>query len=201
MKELKITQALQEGWKATKANFWMLAGFVAVFALLGALGNSGTPEKLVFELVSMALSAVLMLVCLRIIRADGVHVGGIGDLPLSTGKVLQFLWVNLVYLAIVFGGFLLLVVPGFYWALKYQYAPLLALDEDLPLGEALKRSAALTEGVKWSFLTFTIYSIGIALLGLLALVVGLIPAFLTIHLAWVWLFEDLKRQEAAGSRG
>jgi len=201
MKQLNISQAIQEGWKGTKANFWMLAGFMALFFVLGWLESMGTAARLVFNVVSWILTAVLMMVSLRIVRGGNRHLDGLGDLPLGPGKILQYFVVNLVTGLIVIGGLLLLVVPGIYWALKYQYAPLLALDQDLSVGEALKRSAELTDGVKWGFVTFLIYAIGIGLLGLLALVVGVIPAGLTVHLAWIWLFEDLKRQDPAGSRG
>ncbi len=47
------------------------------------------------------------------------------------------------------GGFILLVIPGIVWALKYAFSALLALDQNLTPMESVRFSARMTQGSKW----------------------------------------------------
>lgn len=86
-------------------------------------------------------------------------------------------------------GFVLFIVPGIVLAGRLSLMPLFAVDQELtPLG-ALKASWTATSGQGWTMLKFVAASFGIALLGLLLLVVGLIPAIALIMLARAELYR------------
>jgi len=71
-------------------------------------------------------------------------------LKASFKKVLSFFWVSLLKSLIILGGFILFIVPGVIWAVKYGFAPLVVVLENKKGVSALRRSAELTRGYRWS---------------------------------------------------
>jgi len=71
-------------------------------------------------------------------------------------------------------GFILLVVPGIYWAIKYSFSELLFIDKEIGIKEAFNLSGKMTQGIKWQLILFGLAILGINILGVLALGVGLI---------------------------
>ena len=55
---------------------------------------------------------------------------------------------------IVLAGFILLIIPGIIWSIKYQYMIYLVIDKNMGIRESMKLSAAMTDGVKWDLLAF-----------------------------------------------
>jgi len=90
-------------------------------------------------------------------------------------RFLKFFAVSILYQLIVFVGLIFLVIPGIYLALRYQYAQYIIIDDkEISIGKAFKRSAEMTKGLKWRILWLGIVSVGIVILGLLALGFGLL---------------------------
>lgn len=85
-----------------------------------------------------------------------------------------FLGVTILYGLIVMGGMLLFVVPGVIWMLKYLFAPWLVIDQKMSPMDALNKSAEMTDGLKWDLLAFYFLVSTIAMLGAIALYVGMI---------------------------
>ena len=70
-------------------------------------------------------------------------------LKASFKKVLSFFWVSFLKSLIILGGFLLFIIPGIIWAVKYGFAPLAVILENRKGISALRRSAELTKGYRW----------------------------------------------------
>jgi uncharacterized membrane protein len=109
--------------------------------------------------------------------------------PISTsdflkghGDFLVFLLAWVLYTLVVGAGLLLLIVPGLMWAVRYGLYGFVVVDQHAEPVEALKRSAVLTEGVRWEVFAFGLAAIGVNILGAIALGVGL---FVTIPLTAV----------------
>ena len=90
------------------------------------------------------------------------------------------LWVTILRGLIVFGGLLLLVVPGVIWALRYSLATQVAIIEGKHGMDALRRSREITNGkLLETFINFGVisaivgYGIWLTMLGVLALLVVL----------------------------
>lgn len=194
VKHVDIGGSIRAGWRGTVDNLGLMLGLGAAYFGANLLGQRGGPLlKGASALVQLLLMAVIVLVCLRLARQPG-RAAGLAELPLSPQRVLRFIGVTLVTVLLAFFGLLLLVVPGVYWGLKYSFAAAFVLEDGDGILRALERSAALTEGVKWELLAQIVVFIGVLLLGLLALLVGLLPAFLLIQVAWAWTYVDLRRQ-------
>ena len=60
--------------------------------------------------------------------------------------------------------------------------------------DSFLESARVTKGARWKLLGFWFVMIGVMILGLIALVVGVIPAILTVSIANALIFIHLKKQ-------
>lgn len=88
-------------------------------------------------------------------------------------------------------GVILLVVPGIYLALKYQFTIQLIIDKNLGVMAAMKESARITNGNKMAILVFDLQCFGIVILGALAPGVGLLVALPTVELATIKVYRSL----------
>ncbi len=93
---------------------------------------------------------------------------------------------------IVVGGMILLIIPGIIFALMFQFATYLVVDRGLTPLEALKQSKRITDGHKWTLLLLALAVIGINLLGLIALIVGLLVSIPVTALAMVHAYRTLE---------
>jgi hypothetical protein len=194
-KQVKTMESIKAGWAAMGQNLWLLLGLGAVYAVsIGVSELAGTLGQLLGTVVQWVLMGVFMLAGIHIMRHDGAKAEGIGVLPLEGPRMLNFLLVTLVSTLIIIGGLLLLIVPGFIWAIKYGFASAFALEEGCGVKESLRRSAELTEGIKLDLFVQALVFMGVIILGVLALLVGVIPAIFTVMLAWSWTYVDLRKQ-------
>ena len=99
----------------------------------------------------------------------------------------------LVGLIIAF-GFILFVIPGICFALKYSMVPYLIIDKDMDIGESLKESSKVTKGVRSEILLMYIVSGLLILLGVLVLGVGVIPAFIVVSIVQAYVYDTLLKQ-------
>ncbi|MCD8495028.1 MAG: DUF975 family protein [Candidatus Pacebacteria bacterium] len=107
----------------------------------------------------------------------------------------KFILAGLLYMLIVFGGFILLIIPGIYFAITYQYWPYIIIQNpEMGIWQTFKKSARITKNVKWKLLLAGIVFGLVQLLGLLALVVGIIVAYPIALLAGASVYKTLKDQ-------
>ena len=110
--------------------------------------------------------------------------------------LLNFLAAGFLYNIIVAIGLILLVVPGIYFAIRFQYFGYLIADKNLGPIQAFKESTQLTVGVKWGLFKFGFLLGLINILGFLALIVGLILTIPTSMVANGYMFRKLQRDTA-----
>lgn len=105
---------------------------------------------------------------------------------------LKFITAQILMMLIVLGGFLLLIVPGIYFSLKYMFTPYLVVDKGMGPIEALKASGEMTKGVKWDMVGFIAATVVLMYSGILALFVGLLVTIPLGTLAYVILYDRLR---------
>ena len=113
------------------------------------------------------------------------------DLLKNGDRVLSYFLGNLLVGVIVAAGLVLLVIPGIYWALKYMYVPYLIADRNLKVGEAMRLSAVMTNGVKWKLVGYGFVQLGLIIAGVLALFVGLLAVLPTLWLTSLGIYQQL----------
>ena len=118
----------------------------------------------------------------------------------SQGALLwRGLGVTLLTLLIVVVGFLLLIIPGIIWSIKYSMAMYCLVDKKLGVKESLKMSAELTRGVKWQLFGFWLVLGLINLAGFLALVIGMVITVPLTMLAQAHVYRHLTKQAGSAS--
>jgi hypothetical protein len=185
-------EALEFGWQRTLANAKPLLALGLVNAVLAMVSRGLTEGRgtLLASLVVQVAQAAVGMAFLRVLLK--LHDGQPIDLR-RVSQLLQgfatYLLTSLLLGLLIALGFVLLIVPGVWWALRYGFAPMLVVDRGLEPAQAFRESRRLTEGVKGELLAFAALACGVNLLGALA------------HRAHYRAGRGLHSAPAAGSSG
>ncbi len=192
MKQIEIGKALSFGWEKVEKDFWYFVGLAAVYMVISSFGSYETKYNLHFNILGIFIGAWLVAGLTRI--ALDYYAGK--RLPFEAlFTQFRYFWrivgAQILVGLIVIGGLILLIVPGIYWALKYQFVTNIIVDKDLGILEAMHQSGELTKGVKLRLLLFDLACAGVMILGAIALGVGVLVAFPIILLSGIWVYKKL----------
>ncbi len=109
----------------------------------------------------------------------------------SPSKIWNYFFATLFYGLVVLVGLILLIVPGIYFSIKYMYVPYLVIDKELSITDAFKKSADMTSGEMWHLIGFGLVSFAVMMVGLLAFLVGVIPAAMLSYVAYAYVYRKL----------
>ncbi len=176
-----VSHVFAQGWEVFKKH-WLLIWGVQLLPMVVGFVYSMLTESLRSGGLSLILSLVYIVVQIMIgmgvaraliALARGNEVT-IETLKSPLAQIGNYFLVVLLYSLIMIGGFILLIIPGIIWSIKFMYAPFLVVDQGLGPMEALKRSSQMTKGIKWDLFAFSFAAAIFGYLGVLALVVGLL---------------------------
>jgi uncharacterized membrane protein len=200
-------EALQFGWNTLKSNLGFFIGLLIVSGLLYAVPfiiaekawEANIFLGVILYIADFALTIIISMGLVKIaLRFCDSEKGGFSDLFSQYRLFFKFLFATILYALIVFGGTLLLIVPGIIWGIKFWFYDYFVIDKNLGPIEALKRSSAITRGVKWNLFVFFLLLLGINLLGALCLLIGLFATIPTTMVAAAFVYRKLlARTEAA----
>ncbi|MEK7556829.1 MAG: hypothetical protein AAB538_02525 [Patescibacteria group bacterium] len=197
--KVKIGDAFRFGWQIFKSNIWFLIGVTLVQFLLPRLASpfmdtENEAMRFTILVISVGLSMLLSIGAIKIALAlvDGKR-PEFAELFRHYRFIARYFGLSLIYSVIITAGFVLLIIPGIYWALKYQFAAYFVVDKNLGVFEAFHRSADITRGVKWPLFQFMMVQIPLNLLGFLALGVGLLVTIPVTMLAYGKIYRDLEK--------
>lgn len=131
-------------------------------------------------------------VYLQLIRGEKFDVSAIFD-GFKTNYI-NVILANLLTSAIVIAGILLFIIPGIIFACKLAFVPYLVMDKKLDAVEAVKVSWEMTKGHTMTIFLMALLAIPIAILGLLMLVIGIIPASMWIEGAFAAIYFTVDKQ-------
>ncbi len=200
-KSFSIKEAVKFGWNKMRENL----GFFIIFLVVCFLVNfffetfAGLFEErlpifsLLFSiggvLASFLISFVSIRIALNICDGAALKVSELFQFPLR--RFLRFILGNILYILLVAAGFMLLIVPGLIWMIKYQYVQYLIVDKDSPVGEAFSESGRITSGVKWPLFWFAMLLGLINIAGALFFLVGLFVTIPTTIVAVAYVYRKL----------
>lgn len=200
MEYFQIGEAFRLAWekfKAHKVFLWKLLGVIVASQVLFGTLEKITEEMGAFSvLVSIAAVFLTVLIDLGLTRLslnliDHNTEGKLGGVFAFNRLFWQYVGASLLFTLIVGAGFFLLVIPGIYFMLKYQFFSQLIVDKNMGVIEALKKSGEITKGVKWQLLGFALAIIGVNLLGALALGFGLLVTIPVTLVAYTIVYRKL----------
>ena len=86
-----------------------------------------------------------------------------------------------------------------YFALRFMYSQYFLIDKNSGITDSLKLSSEATRGVKWQLIGFGFVSLGIVILGFIALLVGLFVAIPVAILANAAIYLQLTGQSVSAA--
>jgi uncharacterized membrane protein len=208
--EFSTGSAIRFGWETFKRRPWFFVGStlvilivsLAVDSLIGVIDGvmSGGPDQpsIFGMLVNFALGTLVSMGATAFYLAahdnpDTVELSSLWH-PRPFWKYLG----ASILLGLAIGiGFILLIVPGVIFALMFLFTTFIVIDRELGPIEAMKESHRITRGHKWPLLGFVIVLTLINLLGVLALVVGLLVSIPVSTLAFVHAYRVLSAKAGA----
>jgi hypothetical protein len=187
--KLDVLGCYERSWNLLKAYFWPLLGVTVLIVLIS--GATGMIPILGYA--GFALSGVfaggLQYYYLKKIRGLPVELGdafagfSLAFVPLLIAGTLCLLFSTL--------GILLLILPGIYLSVAYQFTYLLVLDRKLGFWEAMEVSRRVITAQWWRMFGLILLAIPFVLAGFLCLIVGFFVALVLVYGAVVCAYEDL----------
>jgi hypothetical protein len=208
-KYFNFSDVLGYGWRVMKANFWFFVGLGFTFLVITYLPIilRAAVERLYLPTVirlPLTLSLTLVGWVINIILSIGLIKISLSfcdeQRPVfitlfdAGGCFWRYVGTAILYGLIVLGGFVLLIVPGIIWGVKFGLCFYFVVDKGLGPIEALKASSRTTMGVKWQLFGFAAICGLINLLGLLCLIFGIFAAYPTVIIAKALLYRQLSAQ-------
>lgn len=219
MEKLSIKSCIAYGWKTFWSRPWLfvLAGVItfgvnAIFSIpqeiLDSASNAATGSaamqlalfSLVFGIIGFIVSVYIQMGTMHFtLKAhDDIATTSVRDLLMLKG-FWRYLGVSVLVFLAVLAGLILLIVPGIILALALSFATYLVIDKGLGPISAFKESMAITKGNRWNLFVLGLAICGLNILGLLALVVGLIVTIPVSMLASVHAYRLLSGSRTAST--
>jgi len=208
-KNFSFREVLGFGWQVMKSNlgFFIGLGFLyLIITNLAAIAQQiieflNIPQEFVvisvilLEIFGAIISIVVGIGLIKIALSfcDGIK-PPIGTLFNGLDCFWRYLGTGILYGLIVLGGFLLLIIPGIIWSVKYSLCYYFVIDKGLGPLDALKASGRATMGVKWQLFGFGIVCGLIVILGLICLIIGVFAAYPTVLVASALVYRQLMDQ-------
>lgn len=204
---LPIGDALRFGWEGTKKNFWFLLGVHLLFYLIqfgAAIALTFLSEAneqlaaglgmLVNLVANVVLPTGMAAVALKI--CDGLK-PRLEDF-LCDGKTLLYFLLELFLVGtILVAGFLLLIFPGIYLAIRLSQCTYYVVEQKNDPIDAIRNSWEATRGMAGPLFVYFLAAVGLVFGGFLLLVVGVIPAWFVTMIASAYIYRVLNRRLTA----
>ncbi len=192
-------EAIRFGWETMKDNlvFYVVILLVAGiltggFSGLGRLSFDGFYPFAPFGLLSAILSVFFGIAYARIsLKLVDGEKPEFTDLWESYRLFWKYLGGGILYGLIVLGGFILLIVPGVIWAIKYSQWEFFVVERGMGPVESIKASGLITRDAKWNLFVLGLMFLGVVILGALACGVGLFAAIPTVMIARAFVYRKL----------
>lgn len=198
-------EAISFGWKTTKENFWFFVGILFIMGLVKffpavakeILKGEGKSLIDILNIVSVILGIILGMGLIKIcLKFYDQEKSKFSDLFSQYPLFFKMLFGSIFYTLIVIFGFILLLIPGIIFAVKFYLFEYFIVDKGLGPIEALKKSWRIAKGSGWNLFAFLLLISAINLLGALAFMVGLLLTLPTTALATVFVYRKLLVNEA-----
>jgi uncharacterized membrane protein len=196
--------AIRYGWETFKRRPWFFVGATFVILLLSGLINglasgidavftgSADEPSIAGMIVNLGLGTLLSMgvTAFYLVAHDNPEAADL-SLLWHPQPFWKYLGMYLLVALVIAAGLILLIVPGIIFALMFMFAPLIVIERERGPIDAMKASNRVTRGHKWPLLGLVALLILINVLGVLALVVGLLVSVPVSTLAFMHAYRSL----------
>ncbi len=184
--------AIKFGWETTTGNIGLLVLGWVIFIAIGMMPVFAS-DSWVVMVVAWVFDAVVWMGLIRMtLRFVDGDKGELADLFSTFPLLLKFLVASITVGVVVMVGFCLLVIPGIYWSIRLYMFPWVLVDKDVGPFEAMRQSWEMTRGSCWNFFLLALLLGAVNILGMMALLVGLL---ITVPLSIVAIGYAYRRLE------
>ena len=183
-------QCLSRGWDLVKANFWLTVGatFVvsSIISVISAVPHLGL---LIGPMAASVLYGGLYFMFLKLVRgqpadfSDAFAGFSHSFVPLFFAGIVTTLLTGL--------GFVMCLLPGIYLAVVWAFTPALVIDKKIDFWPAMELGRKVISAQWWQCFGLCILFVLVALMGLLACLVGVYVAMPVIMAAGAYAYEDI----------
>ena len=202
-KDFSIEEALQYGWNIMKANIWFFVGVLVVaWAIAGiphvianVLQRDSVGVSIIFRIIAWAadiiISIGLITIALKFLDNQQPMFENLFSFKPYFWK---YLGASILTGLVVWAGLILFIIPGIYWALKFQFYGYFVVDKGCEPIESMRRSSQITQSVKWKLLGFGIVLAVINIIGAICLFIGLFVTVPVTLLAYSFVYRKMLGQ-------
>ena len=199
--KLVYSDIFKAAWKGLKAQFWLLVGLVIGFTIIySLLVIFTTPAKGEFISIGSIIISIIgsfmmgifymgyLKNCMQTLDGEEPQFSAYGQV---SRKLITFIIANIIYSAIVALGFVLLIIPGIYMALRLQFFYAAIVEDNAGIIESLKRSWTMTKGYSLELFILMLIALLICFIGTVALFVGIFIATPLVVLMYGYTYRKL----------
>jgi uncharacterized membrane protein len=202
--EFTAGSAIRFGWETFKKRPWFFVGASVVIAIAyiivglissgvdAGLGGSAEDPTAAGSIINFVLGTFISMgvTAFYLAAHDNPQTVELSALW-HPRPFLKFLGASILVTFAVVIGLALLIVPGIIAMLFFLFTTFIVIDRDLGPIDAMKESMRITSGHRWTLLGLVVLLTLIALLGAIALGVGLLVALPVITLAFAHAYRVL----------
>jgi Predicted integral membrane protein len=201
VRKFMLSDVLRVSWSVYLSQIWILTGLIIGYVIINLLLNLFVPSP--FQGTMNAAGATLSLISYlfsllftlgytkNMFQAlDGVE-PQFSAYGKESRKLFKILFAGLLFSIIFAIGLALLILPGFYLAIRLQFYYTSIVEEDTGVVSSLKRSWEITKGQEVPLLLLLLTEIMLAILGLLLFVIGIFITAPLIAMMNCYVFRKL----------
>jgi len=202
-KSFSKKEALQFGWETTKNNLGFFIDFLIISIILivvsGIIAIITIENNIFLGVIFHLVYYILILIIsmgwakIALMFCDNEK-GSFKELFSQYPLFFKYLAGFIIYTLILYGGLILLIIPGIIWMVKSLFLSYFIIDKKLGPIKALKKSFVITKGHGWNLFIFLLITFGINLLGVLVLLVGLLITLPMTTIATAFVYRKLSTQ-------
>ncbi|MDR0394024.1 MAG: hypothetical protein LBH77_02585 [Tannerella sp.] len=205
--KLVYSDIFGKAWKGLISQFWLLVGLIIGFTIvysllyifaLPAKGESMTISGIIVSVLCWLLLCLFQMGylknCFQTLDGEEPQFSSYGQV---TRKLPAYLVASIIFMLVVAAGTALLIVPGIYLSLRFQFFFASMVDENTGIIESFKRSWEITKGHTLTLFIVLLMIFLINLIGLLALIVGIFAAIPLTILMYGDIFRRLTAPTAS----
>lgn len=199
VRKFSIEEAISFGWKTTTKNIVFIIILFVIFLLISMISQAVTRMTsgnflfvAIVTVISWVINAILTMGIVKIaLRFCDNQKPAFEDLYSSYPLALKYIGALILFWIICGVGLILLIIPGIILMLKLQFFTYFIIDKNKGPLKALEASWEATKGNELNLLGLWFVFLGVAILGILALVVGLFVAIPVIMIAMAFVYRKL----------
>lgn len=182
-----------ESWQTYTSRFTTLVGVYLLPSVLGSVvgvlalwifADQSSAKQfnlaygiilLIAGIVAIYIGLLSQIALVHAVADEGPKIGILDAYKKANGKVASFLWISLIIGLVIFGGTILLIIPGLIFAVWYYFASYVFVTEGIKGTAALQKSREYVRGFGWQ-IVFRYLVIAFAFIAVY-FIIGVLTAF------------------------